>query len=121
MLIKCKWCGKEFEKRDTQKFCCGDCALAHNQIIQNTKSKIKTIAKKYDFEIKNMDKIVNAKMMLFKNDNTMRCPCASQDTDHFCGSSRCIADTIYKGHCCCRLFWSKKEPLLKQYVENFND
>lgn len=121
MLIKCKWCGKEFEKRDTQKFCCGDCALAYNQIIQNTKSKIKTIAKKYDFEIENMDKIVNAKMMLFKNDNTMRCPCAAQDPDHYCGSSRCIADTVYLGHCCCQLFWSKKEPLINNYIEKQKD
>ena len=108
MLIKCKWCGKEFEKRDTQKFCCGYCALTYNQIIQNTKSKIKTIAKKYDFEIKNMDKIVNAKMMLFKNDNTMRCPCDSQNPNRYCGSALCIHDTIHNGHCHCNLMHAKK-------------
>lgn len=121
MQIKCKMCGKEFEKRDTKKFCCGDCSLAYNQKLQNTKAKIKSIAKKHDFELNNVDKILNAKMMLFKNDNTLRCPCAAQDADHYCGSARCIADTVYLGHCCCQLFWSKKEPLINKYIEKQKD
>lgn len=108
MQIKCKMCGKEFEKRDTQKFCCGDCALAYNQKFQNTKARIKSIAKKHDFELNNVDKILNAKMMLFKDSNTLRCPCDAQNQNRYCGSALCIHDTVAKGHCHCNMFFAKK-------------
>lgn len=108
MLIKCKWCGKEFEKRDTQVYCSYDCARDYNDKVVSIKSKIKNIAKKYDFEIKNMDKIVNAKMMLFKHDDLKSCPCDSQNPNRFCGSALCIHDTIHKGYCCCNMFHAKK-------------
>lgn len=108
MLIKCKWCGKEFEKRDTQVYCSYDCARDYNDKVVSIKSKIKNIAKKYDFEINNMDKIVNAKMMLFKHDDMKRCPCSSTNPNKYCGSALCIHDTIHKGHCHCNLFHAKK-------------
>lgn len=119
---KCKNCGKEFmQKTSYQEFCCGDCSLKYHAQKIKLRSHIRRMAAKFGFELKNLEKIVNAKMRFFDNGERLRCPCASQDPDHYCGSPRCIADTVYKGHCCCKLFWSKKEPLLKQYIENFGD
>lgn len=120
-MAKCKWCGKEFEARDNRVYCSWDCRYMAGTKRGNINQKIKNIARKYDFDVKNKNKIINAKMMMFAGGDLKRCPCLSQDPDHYCGSARCIADTVYQGHCCCRLFWSKKEPLLKQYVEKFND
>lgn len=108
MLIKCKYCGKEFEKRDVQQYCCYDCARDYNDKAISIRSKIKKIANKYDFELKNMDKIVNAKMMLFKFDDLTSCPCDAQNPNRFCGSALCIHDTIHKGHCHCNLMHAKK-------------
>lgn len=117
-MKKCKWCGKEFEaKRHDQKFCSKDCSYFYDNTRANLSSYIKTLARKYDFKLENLDKVLNAKMILFGRDNPKRCPCLSQDPDHYCGSTRCIADTVYLGHCHCRLFWSKKEPLLEEKRE----
>lgn len=113
--MKCKWCGKDFiRKRHDQKFCSRDCTYFYSNIKGNLASYIKTISRKYDFRLENLDKIINAKIMMFAKDNPKRCPCDANNPDRFCGSARCIADTVYHGHCCCRLFWSKKEPLLEE-------
>ena len=114
-IKKCKNCGKEFmQKVGQQEHCCYDCSLEYNSKKIKLRSKIVRIAKKYDFELKNTEKIINAKMKFFDDGERHRCPCAQDDQDHYCGSARCIADTVYLGHCCCQLFWSKKEPLLKK-------
>ena len=111
---KCKNCGKEFmQKVGQQEHCCYDCSLEYNCKKGKIREKIRRIAKKFGFELKNLDKIVNAKMRFFDDNERLRCPCDADNPDRYCGSARCIADVVYKGHCCCRLFWSKKEPLLK--------
>lgn len=78
------------------------------------KEKINSITKRFDFEARNIDKIMKAKIMIFKNGNIHRCPCDAGNPDRYCGSARCIADVVYKGHCHCSLFWSKKPPLLEE-------
>lgn len=107
--MKCKWCGKEFEaKRHDQKFCSKNCSYFYKCIKVNLSSYIKITAKKYDFRLENLDEIIDAKITMFGKDNPKRCPCDSDNPERFCGSARCIADTVYQGHCYCRLFWSKK-------------
>lgn len=54
-----------------------------------------------------------AKIRAFGDGNIHRCPCDADNPDRYCGSARCIADVVYKGHCHCNLFHSTKEPLLK--------
>lgn len=113
--MKCKWCGKEFEPINSeQKFCSNNCSYFYHNTRANLSSYIKTLARKHDFKLENLDKILNAKMMMFAKDNPKRCPCDVDNPDRFCGSARCIADVVYQGHCHCRLFWSKKPPLLEE-------
>ena len=115
---KCLLCGKEFTAYSSGEVACtGDCKAIYNSQKKKILSKIATIEKKYDFQTKNVRPIVMAKIRAFGDGNVHRCPCLPQDPDHYCGSARCIADVVYKGHCCCRLFWSKKEPLLKDNKE----
>ena len=112
--VKCANCGKEFIcRQEKQEYCCYDCKKEMVYAEKKLRYKIENIAKLYNFELKNVDKILRAKKMLFSGNELHRCPCASQDPDHYCGSARCIADVVYQGHCHCSLFWSKKEPLLK--------
>lgn len=106
-------CGNEITKNDRDSYCSGDCYVKANAILTRIRYIIKRTAKKYNFEIKNESKITNAKFLLFKNDNVKRCPCDANNPDRYCGSAQCIADVVYKGHCHCNLFHSKKEPLLK--------
>ena len=112
--VKCANCGKEFIRRqEKQKYCCYSCKKEMVYGEKNLYYRIENVAKNYNFELKNVDKIVRAKKMLFSGNDLHRCPCDAGNPDRFCGSARCIADTVYLGHCCCQLFWSKKEPLLK--------
>lgn len=112
--IKCKMCGKEFIRTNTKQiFCNWKCQIKYKAQEKLIRNKIDKIANKMDFEVKNKDKIIKAKLMLFKNDDVTRCPCDANNQDRYCGSALCIADVVYKGHCCCQLFWSKKESLLK--------
>ena len=114
---KCKNCGKEFMQKTThQEHCCYDCSLQYNAKRIGIRAMINRIAKKFDFEVKNADKIISAKIRFFKEGEYHRCPCASQDPDHYCGSARCIADTVYLGHCCCNLMHSKKKPLIEDKI-----
>lgn len=108
----CKWCKKKYEQADRPEYCCSDCRYSAQIAMRTLKNKIKNIAKKHDFELKNFDKIVNAKLMCFggKNaDEMMRCPCDSSNPNRYCGSAQCIADVVYKGHCHCNLFHATKE------------
>ena len=116
--VKCVNCGKEFiRKQEKQKYCCYSCKQEMVYGEKNLYYRIENVAKNYNFELKNVDKIVRAKKMLFSGNDLHRCPCDAGNPDRFCGSARCIADVVYKGHCCCQLFWSKKEPLLKDENE----
>lgn len=115
--MKCRWCGKEFEARDNQIYCSLDCRYMADTKRGNINQKIRNIARKYDFDVKNKDKIVKAKMMMFAGGDLKRCPCDADNPERFCGSARCIADVVYKGHCHCSLFWYKKTPLLNDKKE----
>lgn len=106
MVKKCKYCGKEITRTDRDVFCSQECAYIYKTTRHGIKRTIQRIAKKYDFELKNLDKILNAKMLL-TSDNPKRCPCDIDNPKRFCGSAQCIADTIYQGHCHCSLFWLK--------------
>ena len=116
--MKCKNCGKEFEKKgENQVYCSTYCYMKANEKRYKIKNKISRIAKNFDFEVRNRDKIINAKMIMFSADDIYRCPCDADNPERYCGSAQCIADVVYKGHCHCNLFHSKKEPLLKDSDE----
>lgn len=106
MVKKCKYCGKEVTRTDREVFCSPQCAYKYKSVKLQCKRMIERIAKKYDFDLKNFDKILNAKMLLTA-DNPKRCPCDINNPKRFCGSAQCIADTVYQGHCHCSLFWLK--------------
>ena len=107
--VKCKMCGKEFTRiSGKQMFCHWKCQKKYQAQERFIKERIEKIANKRDFEVKNKDKIIRAKLMLFKNDDVTRCPCDASNPNRYCGSALCIADTIYKGHCHCSLFFAKK-------------
>lgn len=114
-MKKCKNCGKEFmQKVAHQEHCCYDCSLEYNCKKGKLRENIKRIAKKFDFELKNLDKIVNAKMRFFDDNERLRCPCDANNPKRYCGSARCIADTVYRGHCHCNMFHSKDKPVIEE-------
>lgn len=106
--MKCLNCGKDNPpslSARQRKFCCKDC----QQDYFNKKAKIKRfinrIAKEYSLEVKNVDKIVRAKLMLFKDGNLHGCPCSADDVEKYCGSPKCLNEINKKGNCCCNLFF----------------
>lgn len=106
---KCKNCGKEFmQKTAHQIHCCYDCSLAYNAEKNKARARIKRIAKKHGFTLKNMEKIINAKTRFFAKEDFLRCPCDAGNPNRYCGSALCIADTVYKGHCHCNMFHAIK-------------
>lgn len=108
-VLKCKMCGKEFVKEHAgQKFCHWKCQKQYQKKQSLISRLIHRIAKKYNFEIKNEDKIIRAKMMLFRNDDMKRCPCDATNPNRFCGSALCIHDTVHNNHCHCNLMHAKK-------------
>lgn len=107
--MKCRWCGKEFEPNADQQIYCGvDCSQEVNYQRAKICGKIKSVAKKFKFNVENESKIINAKLMIFKNGDVYRCPCDANNPNRFCGSAQCIADTVYNGHCHCNLFHKKE-------------
>ena len=106
---KCAGCGKIFVPRSiTQKYCTYKCQRMYGYEEYYTKKQIFHIANMFDFEIKNLDKIINAKKLLFGSSDMLRCPCDAKNPKRYCGSALCIADVVTKGHCHCSLFWFKK-------------
>lgn len=103
-MKRCKNCGKELPD-DSMTYCCRDCGYAYNSEVYKIKSRIQTIARKYNFRLENEDKIINAKIRFFNGDDTNRCPCDGNNPERFCGSALCIHDVVADGHCHCRLFW----------------
>ena len=108
-IMKCKWCGKEFESVSGKQYCSWDCRRESDRKTNLFNKAIKRIADKHNFEIKNREKIINAKKMLFGGDNMLRCPCDAENPERFCGSARCISDVMEQGHCHCSLFWLKND------------
>lgn len=110
MLKRCKWCGKEFETTRNNKIYCDEkCVLNHKRQLRKIKSKIQTVAKRNGFDVKNADKIIRAKLMIFKEGDVSRCPCDAQNPERYCGSYQCKKDTLTNGHCHCNLF-HKRTP-----------
>lgn len=106
---RCKWCGKEFEPHcATHILCSYDCSHKYNHQKAVISRKIKLIGREFNFDVENKDKIINAKLMIFKDGNVLRCPCDANNPDRYCGSAQCIADVINNGHCHCNLFHKKK-------------
>ena len=105
-MVKCKMCGKEITRTDRGVFCSQACAYDYKSIRCNLKRSLQRIAKKYGFEIENLDKIVNAKMLMFGRyrQDGKKCPCDANNAERFCGSPRCIADIVNDGHCHCGLY-----------------
>lgn len=110
--MKCKYCGKEFESTDKRKiFCDYKCCDAYHREKWKILKRIERIAKKNNFEVKNRDKIVNAKLLMFVQNDITRCPCDSGNPDRYCGSYLCKHDVLTKGHCHCNLFHLKYSPI----------
>ena len=106
--MKCRWCGKEFEPRDHRVFCSPDCRYRHDVAKSFIVKKVNRIAEKNGFTItENKMKIIEAKLMLFRGGDYMRCPCKSFDESKYCGSEACLKEIQKNGVCCCGLF--KKE------------
>lgn len=107
---KCLCCGKEFTPRvKSQKYCNYKCHYVVIKKEQSIRCKIKSIAKVLKLDIKNLDKIINAKKLLFGGDDMARCPCDANNPERYCGSYKCMADIYNNGHCECRLFWLKND------------
>lgn len=69
------------------------------------KSKIQKIAELNNFNLsENIDKIINAKVRFFGEENWQKCPCDRDNNERFCCSSRCQADVRTHGTCHCNLF-----------------
>lgn len=104
---RCAWCGKEFYDFDITQCCCQDHRYLLNTTKTKIKSKIRNVAKRFDFDVQNLDKIVNAKIRFFKDGDYTRCPCDADNPERYCGSALCISDVVTKGHCHCHLFHKK--------------
>lgn len=105
---KCLCCGKEFTPRvKSQKYCNYKCRRVVVEKEKSVRYKIKSIAKILKLDIKNLNKIINAKKMLFGGDNMLRCPCDANNPERYCGSLKCLSDVYNNGHCHCSLFWLK--------------
>lgn len=103
----CMNCGKEFTpKTKYQIFCSHDCYIDMSYFVQNTKNKLIRIADNNCFIVNNLSKIVKAKRLLFRHDSMMRCPCAANDKDRYCGSPKCIQEIKENGVCHCGLYRS---------------
>lgn len=103
----CKNCKKEITNTTRSEFC-GQICSYHYQLQKHRISyKINALAKKYNFDVKNKEKIINAKLMLFSQGDVYKCPCDAENPERFCGSALCISDIITKGHCHCHLFYKK--------------
>ncbi|MBQ2176220.1 MAG: hypothetical protein II453_14555 [Alphaproteobacteria bacterium] len=103
--MKCKWCGKEFNNTDQRVYCSHECKYKHDTARGNLVKKLQKLAiKNHTPTSSNFTKIVNAKMMLFKGKDLMKCPCDADNPDRYCGSVLCAADIIKNGKCHCGLF-----------------
>lgn len=74
----------------------------------NILDKVKELAKINNFKLsKNADKIINAKLRFFGEDDWQRCPCDRDNSERFCCSQLCQTDVRTSGACHCNLFIKK--------------
>lgn len=77
--------------------------------VELIKKKIKELAKINGFKLSdNVDKIINAKIRFFGEDEWYKCPCERENESRFCCSQLCQTDVRTKGECHCRLFLRKE-------------
>lgn len=66
--MKCRWCGKEFEPKDSHhKYCQPQCKTDEYNTEIKAKRHFRRIAKENGFEVdlSKISKITNAKLMMF--------------------------------------------------------
>ena len=56
---------------------------------------------------KNVQKIANAKKMMFGEEEWHRCPCDGQNADRYCISELCRSDIERDGECHCHCYCKK--------------
>lgn len=77
-------------------------------MVEEIKKEILKIAETNDFEVSNnIDKIINAKLRFFGEDEWRRCPCDRDNNGRFCCSTQCQKDVRETGACHCNLFKRK--------------
>lgn len=70
---------------------------------------IKRVAEAHGFEISpNAEKIINAKLMMCKEDYKKCCCDHTPESKRYCGSPFCVHETKREGHCHCNLMLCKK-------------
>lgn len=75
---------------------------------ERIKTTIKELAEINGFELSdNVDKIINAKLRFFGEENWSACPCCRDDSTRFCCSIQCQKDVKENGTCHCSLFKRK--------------
>lgn len=68
------------------------------------KAELENIAKDNNYTLtNNVDRIINAKLRFFGEENWRNCPCV-QDGNHACLSETCRRQIESKGVCHCNLF-----------------
>lgn len=78
--------------------------MSNNEI----KDKMQELANINGFELSdNVDKIINAKLRFFGEDEWQKCPCDRDNKERFCCSQLCQTDIRTNGECHCRLFIKK--------------
>lgn len=76
---------------------------------EELETRIRNLAEEHNVDIneKNIKKIINAKFMLFGNENNdqalFKCPCDANNTERGCISKVCLNDVMTTGTCHCHL------------------
>ena len=71
---------------------------------EEIKAELEKIAKENNYTLtNNVDKIINAKLRFFGEENWRKCPCV-QDSEHACLSDKCRNQIETTGKCHCNLF-----------------
>ena len=82
------------------------------------KQEIYNIAEKNNYKVneETVDKIINAKLRFFGEENWHKCPCV-RDDEHACLSLACSEQIENTGKCHCNLFLKKEENTEYQKLE----
>ena len=71
---------------------------------EEIKAELEKIAKENNYTLtNNVDRIINAKLRFFGEENWRKCPCV-QDSEHACLRDKCRNQIEPTGKCHCNLF-----------------